>query len=284
LAVVVACIAAPYGGGFALTLVALVWCGLRYSVFATAALTLLASIWTLGGISLGLVSGWPESDITTVGAQLGVMLAGLTPLTVASVMAAHNGLRERFEQITSRDLLSGLLSRHAFVEHSEQLLAEAGRAQVPVAVLMLDIDHFKKINHTHGLGAGDRMIITLAGVVTTSLSDADVIGRLGGEEFAALLPGATPAEATAAAERIRHAFAATPTDLGNGGQVEATLSIGIGCAASAPSSIEPLLQVADEALSLAKGGGRNRIVRRDVVTQRPASPVPGATGFPARST
>ena len=77
------------------------------------------------------------------------------------------------------------------------------------------------------------------------------------------------------AERVRQAFAATPIDLDNGHHVEATLSIGLGCAAAAPASIEPLLQVADEALSLAKGGGRNRIVRRDLAAPRVASPVGG---------
>ena len=273
-------------GALAFPLTALLWCGLNYSVFVTAVLTLIFSTWALVAIALGLMRGWLEIDEqhAMISIRLSVTLLALAPITVASVMAARNELRNRFEQIASRDLLSGLLSRHAFVERSEQLLAEAAHAQVPVAVLMLDIDHFKKINHTHGLGAGDRVIMTLAGVVTTTLSDADVIGRLGGEEFAALLAGATPAEATAAAEQIRHVFAATPTDLGNGIRVEATASIGIGCATQAPASIEPLLQVADEALSLAKGGGRNRIVRRDAMIQRTAPPMRGVAGTPARST
>ncbi|MBN9280392.1 MAG: GGDEF domain-containing protein, partial [Hyphomicrobium sp.] len=137
-------------------------------------------------------------------------------------------------------------------------------ANMPVAVLMLDIDHFKKINETYGHWAGDRAIQTFAAVLKNTLSDGVLIGRLGGEEFAALLAGASPSDGAAAAEHIRQVFAATPIDLGDGRQVEATLSIGLGCAAQAPTSIEPLLQVADEALSLAKGGGRNRTVRRDL--------------------
>jgi len=281
-ALILACIAAPFVGGpgaFALPLVALVWCALSYSVFATAALTLAVGIWTLGGIALGLIVGWPELDDGNVliSARLAVTLMGLAPLTIASTMAAHRALRDRFELIASYDMLSGLLTRYAFADGAGQLLAEAARAEVPVAALLFDIDHFKKINHTHGHWAGDRAIETFAGVVRNTLGESALVGRLGGEEFAALLAGCTPAEATASAERVRQAFAATPIDLGGGRHVETTLSIGLGCAAIAPASIEPLLQVADEALSLAKGGGRNRIVRRDLAALRTVSPVTGVS-------
>jgi diguanylate cyclase (GGDEF)-like protein len=265
----VACLAAPVVGGpgaLALPLVALLWCALSYSVFTAATLTLLVGIWTLGGIALGGISGWPELDEggALVSTRLAVTLMGLAPLTVASTIAAHDALRDRYDKLASYDVLSGLLARHAFADQSQQLLAAAARAQAPVAVLMLDIDHFKNINHAYGHWAGDRAIETLAAVLRNTLNDDVLIGRLGGEEFAALLAGASPADAAAAAEHIRSAFAATPIDLGDGRRIEATLSIGLGCAAQAPASIEPLLQVADEALSLAKGGGRNRTVRRDL--------------------
>ncbi len=272
-ALILACMAGLFIGGpaaLALPLAALVWCGLSYSVFATAVLTLLFGIWTLGGLALDAISGWPDLDegYALVSVRLAVTLMGLAPLTIAGTMAAHKALRERFDALASHDVLSGLLTRHAFAERSEQLLAEAARAQAPVAVLMLDIDHFKKINETYGHWAGDRAIQTFAAVLKNTLSDGVLIGRLGGEEFAALLVGASPSDGAAAADHIRQVFAATPIGLGDGRQVEATLSIGLGCAAQAPASIEPLLQVADEALSLAKGGGRNRTVRRDVAVPR----------------
>ena len=271
-----ACIAALFVGGpgaLALPLVALLWCGLTYSVFVTAALTLVAGVWLLGGLSLELIAGWPDVDegASLISARLAVTLTGLAPLTLASTMAAHNELRERFDLLASYDVLSGLLTRHAFADGAEQLLAEARSANAPVAVLMLDVDHFKKINHTHGHWAGDRAIQTFAAVARNALGDSALIGRLGGEEFAALMVGCTPYEAAAAAERVRQAFIATPIDLGGDRRVDATLSIGLGCAAVAPASIEPLLQVADEALSLAKGGGRNRIVRRDLSPPAPST-------------
>jgi len=269
----IACLAGLFVGGlgaFALPLVALVWCSLSYSIFVTALLTLLLGIWTLSGIALGLIAGWPEIDDghALVTARLALTLIGLAPLTVASAMAAHTALRERFDLLAAHDVLSGLLTRHAFAERSDQLLAQAARANAPVAVLMLDIDHFKKINETYGHWAGDRTIETFSAVVRGALGHAGLVGRLGGEEFAAFLAGISPAEAVEVAEHIRHAFAARPTDLGDGRRVEATLSVGLACAAQAPTSIEPLLQVADEALSLAKGGGRNRTVRRDVAMSR----------------
>lgn len=276
LALVAALIVELFGGGFALTLVALVWCALSYSVFATAALTLLAVVVTLGALVAGLATGWPEALVSSISVQLGVTLMGLAPLTIASTMAAHKDLGTRYDMLAAYDVLSGLLTRHAFAEGAGRLLAEAGDAQAPVAVLMLDIDNFKKINHTHGHAAGDLAIQTFARVVRTTLGDSALVGRLGGEEFAALMAGSAPAEAVAAAERVRHAFASTPIDLGNGQRVDATLSIGVGCAALAPASIEPLLQVADEALSLAKGGGRNRTVRRDIPVHSQMVTRPGA--------
>ncbi|WP_072386030.1 sensor domain-containing diguanylate cyclase [Hyphomicrobium sp. CS1BSMeth3] len=268
-ALIIACAAGLFVGGPAalmFPLVALLWCALSYSVFATAVLTLLVGIWTLGGLALDVISGWPDLDegYALVSVRLAVTLMGLAPLTVASTMAAHEGLRERYELLAAHDVLSGLFTRHAFAERSNQVLAQAAQANMPVAVLMLDIDHFKKINETYGHWAGDRAIQTFAAVLKNTLSDGVLIGRLGGEEFAALLAGASPSDGAAAAEHIRQVFAATPIDLGDGRQVEATLSIGLGCATQAPTSIEPLLQVADEALSLAKGGGRNRTVRRDL--------------------
>ncbi len=270
---IVACLAGLVVGGLAtlaFPLVAMLWCGLTYSVFTTALLTLFVSIWTLGAIAFDAIPGISEIDEAhaLISVRLAVTLMGLAPLTIASAMAAHRALSERFGLLASHDVLSGLLTRHAFAERSEQLLAQAAQANAPVAVLMLDIDHFKKINVTYGHWAGDRAIETFAAVLRNTLSDEVLIGRLGGEEFAALLAGASPSDAAAAAEQIRQVFTATPIDLGDGRKVEATLSIGLGCAAQAPASIEPLLEVADEALSLAKGGGRNRTVRRDIAMPR----------------
>ena len=282
-ALVLSCGAALYIGGpgaLAFPVTALLWCGLTYSVFATAVLALLFGTWTLVSIALGWVSDWPEIDAqyALISIRLAVTLMFLAPIIVAGVMTARNDLLYRLELLVSHDELTGLLSRRAFMEQSQQVLSAAAQARVPVAVLMLDIDHFKKINDTYGHGVGDLAMAIFASVARAGLREQDLIGRLGGEEIAILMAGRTPAEAAEVAERIRHTFAATPIELGDGRRVEATASIGLACAAEAPWSVEPLLQAADAALSLAKGGGRNRTVRRDVTMPRTPPPLPGAAG------
>lgn len=276
---------AIYAGGpaaLAIPVTALLWCALSYTVFTTAALTLLFAAWTLTALSLGLISGLAETDIrfdpqdASIWSRVAVTLMSLAPLIVASVMAARIDLLDRLGSLVSHDELTDLLTRRAFMEQSQQLLAAAAREGVPVAVLMLDIDHFKKINETHGHAAGDIAMATFASVARGYAREHDLVGRLGGEEFVMLLAGYTPAEAVEVAEHIRQAFAATSINLGDGRRVEGTVSIGLACSAEAPSSVEPLLQTADGALSLAKGGGRNRIVRRDVTMLRAPPPLPGA--------
>jgi diguanylate cyclase (GGDEF)-like protein len=126
---------------------------------------------------------------------------------------------------------------------------------------MLDIDHFKSINDTYGHGAGDQVLSKLAGSMRSGLREDDVLGRLGGEEFAVLLAGCPPEQATVIAERVRSIFATTIVDLYDGRRVTATVSIGLAVAEAAPSSLESLMLAADNALYVAKSTGRNRVVR-----------------------
>jgi diguanylate cyclase (GGDEF)-like protein len=125
----------------------------------------------------------------------------------------------------------------------------------PVSVLAFDLDHFKKINDTYGHQAGDATLHLFASVVKKTLRAGDAIGRLGGEEFVALLPS-TLAEAGIAAERVRRAFESASALPGD--HATATVSIGIACG-SPSAEIDTLIARADAALYRAKKGGRNRI-------------------------
>lgn len=153
------------------------------------------------------------------------------------------------------DPLTGIGNRRSFMLKSEKLLADCKRRKTAAALLLCDLDHFKRLNDTFGHAVGDQALIAFGRVTTQTLRPADVFGRIGGEEFACVLGDSDEASALAVAERIRAAFAAL-TLLEPG-----FLSVSIGLVSTGESGYElsRLLSVADTALYEAKGKGRNRV-------------------------
>jgi diguanylate cyclase (GGDEF)-like protein len=139
-------------------------------------------------------------------------------------------------------------------------LSQLGLDGKPVSLLMINIDHFRSINDTHGYAAGDRALNSFSRIVSACLRDSDVLSRLGGEEFAVLLPDCSHTGVTIVAERIRKTIAETAVDLGDNLQQSITVSIGAVSALEAPLDIEPLLFAADSALYRAKKTGRNKVI------------------------
>jgi diguanylate cyclase (GGDEF)-like protein len=168
------------------------------------------------------------------------------------------------------DPLTGIANRRAFLELGGRLLKARVRDRKPVAVILFDLDRFKAINDRFGHSAGDRVLKTFCRVARSTLRPEDVIGRLGGEEFAAILSGMPAVGAAATAERIRAAFEAAV------GPVATTVSAGIVASESPGSDIELLLDRADEALYLAKANGRNRIEVLDFGAAAPVRAAPFA--------
>lgn len=156
----------------------------------------------------------------------------------------------------STDPLTGLFNRRGFAEATACMIAHEAKGGAPVSLLVFDLDHFKSINDRFGHPAGDEILKLFASTVTTTLRTTDISGRLGGEEFAALLP-CSAVEATTAAERVREAFANSGIIIDDV-PVDTTVSIGI---ASGPvgTGFDALLAIADAALYRAKRAGRNRI-------------------------
>src|SRR5207248_10668991 len=142
------------------------------------------------------------------------------------------------------------------VEATSRVIEREARAGRPVAVLIFDIDHFKSINDRFGHPAGDEVLILFATVVVNTLRISDLSGRIGGEEFAALLPCSLE-EAVIAAERVREAFEASGI-MDDTGPVDTTVSIGV-AGGPAGTELEVLLAAADTALYQAKRSGRNRV-------------------------
>jgi diguanylate cyclase (GGDEF)-like protein len=156
----------------------------------------------------------------------------------------------------SMDPLTGMFNRRGFAEACARVIEREAKAGRPVCVMIFDIDHFKGINDRFGHAAGDEILKLFATVVVNSLRLSDLSGRIGGEEFAALLPCPLE-EGVVAAERVRESFE-TSGIVCEEGKVDTTVSIGV-AGGPAGTELEVLLAAADTALYQAKRGGRNRV-------------------------
>jgi len=159
--------------------------------------------------------------------------------------------------LANRDTLTGALSRRNFFNLAEQEVVRSIRYALPLMVLMLDLDHFKVINDRYGHAAGDVILQKFVQTVTGVLRESDLIGRIGGEEFAVLLPNTPLDGGRALAQRIVERVRADPVQV-NGHLIAYTVSIGAGCL-SGETSFAALLSLADAALYRAKNGGRDRL-------------------------
>jgi diguanylate cyclase (GGDEF)-like protein len=179
------------------------------------------------------------------------------------------------------DPLTGIANRRAFLESAVRALKQRSRNPQPVSALLFDLDRFKSINDRYGHGVGDRVLRAFADIAVTELRSTDLLGRLGGEEFGAVLFGAEAGSAAATAERIRQLFAAaTP---GSGEELfGASVSIGVASvSAGEETDVETLLTRADEALYVAKARGRNRVEVVDGYGERDRSVARSGRDMPA---
>jgi diguanylate cyclase (GGDEF)-like protein len=156
------------------------------------------------------------------------------------------------------DALTGVLNRRAFFTLTEEAIAHARRDRKPIALLLFDLDHFKTINDHYGHLMGDVALTAFTRAVSNVVRSTDLIGRIGGEEFAVLVPGVESPTATNIAERIRFDFSRATVSL-DGKAVTATVSAGIAMARGAEIDLMSLVAEADRALYDAKRAGRDRV-------------------------
>jgi len=250
--------------------------------------TLITAFELWGGRSEKLVTRWPAMIVLTLH---GLIFPAQIPLTmwqpdgrelqwlstswiailaletllyvIASAFIVLAMAKERNERIhktaATIDPLTGIPNRRAVVTTGSKLIRTVARPGRPVAALMFDLDHFKKINDRFGHATGDSALIVFARTATASLRSTDLIGRLGGEEFAAILPNMNADEALAAADRVRRAFVEAAKEI-DGHPVLGTLSAGVAVTTDSMTTVDELLSRADEALYQAKTRGRNRVV------------------------
>ena len=167
-------------------------------------------------------------------------------------------LQERLKEQAIRDPMTGLFNRRYLDTIVPHELARCEREKTPLAVMMIDLDHFKRVNDTYGHQGGDEVLKALAALLLENVRASDVACRYGGEEFLLLLPNMNCHDAVLRAEQWRAAFAAT-TVMFAGTSIHATLSIGIACYPQDGASVEQLTRCADLALYQAKEQGRNRV-------------------------
>ncbi len=222
-----------------------------------AAATLLAALGLHAAVSAPPEAGAADSGFNVAVALLLLLAGVLVHVSLASLLV-HRLLAE-LRQLSQRDPLTGLYNRAEWTEQLEAQHRWLGRYGEPFAVLMIDVDHFKAVNDSHGHAAGDAVLIALAQLLTASSRDVDVLGRFGGEEFCVLLPRTDPVSARRTAERLRQAIGDTEVAWRQQ-PIRLTVSIGLAMADDAEESPQQTLVRADQAMYEAKRGGRNRTV------------------------
>ncbi len=164
-----------------------------------------------------------------------------------------------FHHQSITDTLTGLYNRRYILEEGRRIFEHAKESQLPIAMLLFDIDHFKLVNDTFGHSTGDAVLRTMADICRQSVRETDLFGRYGGEEFVVILPNTRLTRAMDIAERLRKGVESMTCDNGKGDMVNITISIGILGDSAHQFSLDAALQNADEALFQAKNKGRNQI-------------------------
>jgi diguanylate cyclase (GGDEF)-like protein len=181
-----------------------------------------------------------------------------------AVMVALNDISQRKQleaellHQANTDSLTGVSNRRYFLAQAEQEMRRSRRFARPLSVMMIDLDYFKKINDTHGHGVGDAVLQGTVKRALESLRQSDQLGRLGGEEFAVILPETALAAAFDVAERLRQHLAERPL-IAEREAIACTVSVGVAQLNAHDPGIDDLFNRADAALYKAKNGGRNRV-------------------------
>ena len=220
-----------------------------------------------------------DSETIFASAWLSVLSleAFLMTIATAFILLAMSKERTELRHKTAAmvDPLTGLLNRRAFLQDAQALLQQQIARDRPIAVLLIDLDHFKSINDRFGHAVGDKVLQIFAKTTRAGLRQTDLVGRLGGEEFTVVLADASIDNAYLVADRLRKAFAAAAAVI-DGETIYATASIGVSVIVDPRQDLTKLITLADQALYLAKARGRNRVevapieVAEDAAAERPA--------------
>ncbi|MDR3437720.1 diguanylate cyclase [Telmatospirillum sp.] len=166
----------------------------------------------------------------------------------------------RLEELASRDSLTEIYNRRCFLELAERELERTRRLERSLSLLMIDVDHFKRVNDTQGHASGDQVLCAIVATIKAALRTSDLFARLGGEELVVLMPETDGAAAMVVAERLRSAVAVQEHPMSAGGALTVTISVGLATLSGPSETLATLLDRADRALYAAKRAGRNRVI------------------------
>jgi diguanylate cyclase (GGDEF)-like protein len=222
---------------------------------------------------------WPEAAPPSVFVATPLQVAayamgGLLPVvsTIGYLLMCTEFNQRELAKAATLDHLTGICNRRAIEDLATRSIASARRHGVPLALMIVDVDHFKRINDEHGHQAGDVALIETVKRIRDSLRSEDLVGRLGGEEFVAVMPSTDGGAALAAAERMRASFADLPMRIGEC-DLPITVSIGVAVLDAQDQVYSHLLRRADRAMYAAKTAGRNKVMMDGV------SPLHDGTGL-----
>ncbi|MDO9529436.1 MAG: diguanylate cyclase [Syntrophales bacterium] len=183
---------------------------------------------------------------------------------IVDLERALNESNRKLHQMAVTDSLTGIFNRRAILERLGDELSRAGREKIPLCLIMLDIDHFKRVNDEYGHIVGDNVLVEVVNRVKSQLRSYDIMGRYGGEEFLLGVPGANPEAGRKIAEKLRTCICERPFEIDD---KRLNVSISLGVTSIVPSRdgntndfIEVMIKTADDALYKAKETGRNRVV------------------------
>lgn len=226
--------------------------------------------------ALAAAMGWMSSNTDDAGRLwltmvFVVALCSVISISLGFVYMTMERAEQRNFELAMKDMLTGLSNRRAISDQLHMAVSRAQRQGQYLSVLMLDIDHFKRVNDSYGHQAGDAVLRGVARTLQSRLRVQDQIGRFGGEEFLLMLPDTHLEGATTLAEALRQAVEAAPTQWG-AHSIAVTISIGVaGGVISGAHTVDGLVAAADAAMYRAKQGGRNRVELADMSSLLPGS-------------
>lgn len=250
-------------GALVFSLPALLWCALSYRIFTLTLITAALCLSKMIAVSVGSFVFTPDHFLESVSFRIGLCMLVLGPLAVAGSHLARNELMRKLSHAVNHDFLTDVLARGAFLQQGQRLLERCLHDKQPFAVFMLDLDHFKQVNDNFGHAGGDQLLQAFSTAMTQVLRPQDIVGRLGGEEFAVVLPSIHINATQEVAQRILQATRELSLPSGEH-VITATVSIGLIHISSLHKhqNLDLWLQHADQALYNAKAAGRDRVMAR----------------------
>lgn len=239
---------------------------LAASLFAAMVVLLLIRLFNVAFVQESLMqqfSNWASHSYLILFACICIFAVTLLLLLVLNVQT-----QERLESMATNDGLTGVLNRRGLQESAAKMRSICQRIHLPMSLLIVDLDFFKKVNDVYGHLVGDVVLKACAKNIKSALRGGDLVGRYGGEEFLILLPNTSEIEAAALAERVRRLVEETPVDISDVESIsrstltaiKCTVSIGVAGSETGGYDVEGLIASADNALYTAKGNGRNQVV------------------------